>query len=333
MNPHANPYRPSPFAPEVYEDERKQESLAEELAALRDQVRNEGRALRSAMSRPRVPAELTAEIATLRAAVDELLAAPGKKGDSIAAMLRSRGIEGPAAAAIARVAKAKKLAGKDDVEKIRLAIGALVRIGTFPIAEPGKSVVALVGPAGVGKTTTAAKLAARARMAKKSIALVSCDAFRVGAIEQFGKYAELLDARFHAVSTPEELIDVARAEIADIIIVDTSGRPVEHGSVEAALGSDDLRDPERIGRRVEVILCAPASLRSVDAARVVTSFAVAAPTALAITKLDETEAPSGIVHASFATKLPIGTLTNGQRVPEDIAPATIDAIMAALEER
>ena len=118
-----------------------------------------------------------------------------------------------------------------------------------------------------------------------------------------------------------------------MIIIDTSGRAIEHGSAEAALGSDDLRDSDRVGRRAEVILCAPASLRAVDAARVVTSFAVAAPTALAITKLDETDAPSGIVHASFATKLPIGTLSNGQRVPEDIAPATIEAICEALEER
>jgi len=286
------------------------------------------------MSRPRIPAELTAEIATLRAAVDELLAAPGKKGDGISTILRTRGIEGPAAAAIARVAKAKKLAGKDDLEKIQLAIGALVRIGTFPIAEPGKSIIALVGPAGVGKTTTAAKLAARARMARKSIALVSCDAFRVGAIEQLGKYAELMDARFHAVSTPEELIDVARAEIADVIVVDTSGRAIEHGSVEAALGCDDLRDPERLGRRAEVVLCAPAMLRAVDAARLVTNFAVAAPTSLAVTKLDETDAPSGIIHASFASKLPVTTLTNGQRVPEDILPASIEAILTALiEER
>jgi len=333
MNPHATQHRPSPFAPEVYEDERKGEDLATELAALRDQVRSEGRALRTAMSRPRIPAELTAEIATLRAAVDELLAAPTKKGDGIAAILRSRGIEGPAAAAITRVAKAKKLAGKEDAEKIRMAIAALVRIGTFPIAEPGRSIIALVGPAGVGKTTTAAKLAARARMAKKSIALVSCDSFRVGAVEQLGRYAELLEARFHEVCSAEELIDVARAEIADVIIIDTSGRAVEHGSAEAALGSDDLRDSERIGRRTEVVLCAPATLRAVDAARVVTSFAVAAPTSLAVTKLDETDVPSGIVHASFATKLPIGTLCNGQRVPEDIAAATIEAICDALEER
>jgi flagellar biosynthesis protein FlhF len=195
----------------------------------------------------------------------------------------------------------------------------------LPSVGEGRRVIALVGPAGVGKTTTAAKLAAHARMARKTVALVSCDAFRVGAMDQLGKYAELMDARFHTAATPEELAEIVRREDADVIIIDTSGRPIEPDATEAQLGAPELRN-ERSGRRVEVLLCVPASLRASDATRVHRDFARAAPTALVVTKVDETDAPAGIAHAVFATRLPLSVLCAGQCVPEDIAPATDEAV-------
>lgn len=322
------------FAPAVYADEEeptvpRRGAIDDEIAQLRTELRGEARALRLAIARPaKVPAELLAELTTLRATVDELLAAP-KRGDAALAAIRARGIEGAAASALARHAKdADGAKGARAVEKLRAACASFVR--TTPPVLPGageeRSIVALVGPAGVGKTTTAAKLAAHARMARRSVALVSCDAFRVGAMDQLGKYAELMDARFHMATSPEELAEILRREDADVIIVDTSGRPIEPDATEGQLGAPELRSLERTGRRVEVLLCVPASLRASDATRVHRDFARAMPTALAITKIDETDAPSGIAHAVFATRLPVSTLCAGQCVPEDIAPATADAV-------
>jgi len=323
------------FAAEVYADEHGadggQDAIGEELAQLRTELRGEARALRLALSRPaKVPTELLAELATLRGAVDELLATP-KRGDSAQTMIRARGIEGGAAAALARLVKGTAK-GASVVARLRAACASFVRIAPNPLPSTadGRVLIGLVGPAGVGKTTTAAKLAAHARMARKTVALVSCDVYRVGAMDQLGKYAELMDARFHTATTAEELADIVRREDADVIIVDTSGRSIEPDATEAHLGSAELRAIERTGRRVEVLLCVSASLRAADATRVHRDFARAKPTALTITKIDETDAPSGIAHAAFATRLPVSTLCSGQCVPEDIAPAGEEVVAELL---
>jgi len=308
-----------PFAPGVYRDETPDPRIGTAIASLRSELRGEARALRSALSRPRVPPELVAEEFLDRAALDELLATP-KKGDALAAAIRARGVEGPAAAALARSAKKKV-----PHESLASVVAGLVKTTTLP---EGRTLIGLVGPAGVGKTTTAAKLAARAKMAKKSVALISCDAYRVGAMDQLGAYADLMGARFHTACSPAELLEILAKEDADVVIVDTSGKPIESETMEAALGSAEIRKNKT--RRVSILLCVSASLRHADAARVHRDYAMADPTALVVTKVDETETPAGLLHAAFATRLPISTLCTGQRVPEDIKNATSDAIGRAL---
>jgi flagellar biosynthesis protein FlhF len=153
----------------------------------------------------------------------------------------------------------------------------------------------------------------------------------VGAIDQLGRYADLMGASFHAASSQDELIDILAHEKADVVIVDTSGRPVAPEATEAVFGAPDIRScASNTFDAVEVLLCVPASLRAADAARVSQQFAVVQPTAIAVTKLDETDAPAGIAHAAFATRLPITTICSGQRVPEDIAPATDEALAERL---
>jgi len=299
-----------------------------EISRLRNELRGETRLLRTAMQQPtRLPAELSAELSTLRAAVDELLAKPTKKGDAVTAALRTAGIEGGAAAALVRLTKGKR-GGVNG--KLRAAAQSFLRTSAWAPAmvKDGRTIIALVGPAGVGKTTTAAKLAARSIMQKKTVALVSCDAYRVGAMDQLGEYADLMDARFHTAMNQQELLDILACETADVIIVDTSGRAIEPEATEAALGAIELRGPrgfrgdnDRAKPRVEVLLCVSASLRAADAGRIHRDFAIAQPTALTITKIDETDAPAGIIHAAFVTGLPISTACSGQRVPEDIAQA------------
>jgi flagellar biosynthesis protein FlhF len=334
MNSHSYPGRTrsneSPFAREVYraEDPPEQRSaLLDEIAALRAEVRTEVRALRGAIGRPRPNPEVSIELAALRASVEQLLAEP-RKGDAYASLVRSLGIEGAAAGALSRAGKAK--AGKSNEERLAEAVTALVEVTPWPVAFEGRSLVALVGPAGVGKTTTAAKLGARAIRRNKTVAFVSCDSYRVGALDQLRRYAELMDSEFHAVTSPEELFTVIMGITADVIIVDTSGRAVEEGSVDSMLGDERLRRVGQLKRHVEVLLCTPAALRGPDAARIARDFAATDPTSLCVTKLDETDQPSALVHAPFATKLPIATLCFGQRVPEDVGQATHAEILRRL---
>ena len=329
--------RPTPsreralFSDAVYrnDEEKPQELRSEvldEIAALRAEVRTEVRALRGAMRRPRPENAMATELAALRAAVDQLLFTP-KKGDAYAAMIRNVGIEGAAAAALTRAGK--KTATTNE-ERFAEALTSLIAVAPWPVALPEPKLVALVGPAGVGKTTTAAKLGAKMIRKKKTVAFVSCDAYRVGALDQLRRYADLMEAPFYAVATGDELLTVVREITADVIIVDTSGRPVEEGSVEAMLGDERIRDEALFDRKVEVMLCTPAALRGADANRVARDFAMVAPTSVCITKLDETDAPSALAHAPFATNLPISTICFGQRVPEDIGPATHEEIVKRL---
>jgi len=335
MNSHSYPGRTtksneSPFAREVYRAEEVEDprsAVLDEIAALRVEVRTEVRALRGAMSRPRANSELNAELAALRAAVDQLLAEP-KKGDAFASLVRTRGIEGAAAAALSRAGKTKS--GKSSEDRLADAITSMVEVAPWPIAREGRSLLALVGPAGVGKTTTAAKLGARAIRKNKTVAFISCDSYRVGALDQLRRYAELMESEFHAVTSPEELLTVIMGITADLIIVDTSGRAALHGSVEAMLGDDRLRLSTSLKRHVDVMLCAPAALRAPDAGRIARDFSSTDPTSLCVTKLDETDQPSALVHAPFATKLPIATLCFGQRVPEDVGSATHAEIITRL---
>ena len=109
---------------------------------------------------------------------------------------------------------------------------------------------------------------------------------------------------------------------ADVVIVDTAGRGAPAGdAIEHRLAM------EVEGRARHVLLCLSAATRAADADRMARQFSTARPTALVITKLDETSTPAGIVHACVASKLPVSTICFGQRVPEDVAQATTTALV------
>ena len=316
------------FAPEVYRTEEGEDRAPSEIEALRVELRNEVRALRTMITRQSGQQDFARELAALREALGEMTmaaAAPAKRGDKVQSFLKSKGIEGPAATRIAALVKGAKDA--DVAKKILEALAEVVPTAPWQDEFSGRRIVALVGPAGVGKTTTAAKLAARARMAGKSVTLVSCDGFRVGAVDQLERYSELLGAGFHVARTVADLVTVLEEETADLVFVDTSGRPPTATAPEAALVA---RRKKGAPVPVEVILCMSAATRAADAQNIAGTFGPVAPTSVCITKLDETVSPAGLVHAPFAAKKPVAILCNGPRVPEDIAPATPEGVASAL---
>ncbi|MEO0480579.1 MAG: AAA family ATPase [Planctomycetota bacterium] len=176
--------------------------------------------------------------------------------------------------------------------------------------------VAVVGPTGVGKTTTIAKLAAAADQRGESVAILTLDTYRVGAVEQLRAYADLLNVPCEVAFTPSDLArHLERFADRDRVFIDTTGRsPFDRKAL------DHLR--AHLGRNpIATTLCLPASSRRVDAQRALEAFAPPTPSSMVLTKWDETDAPGEVLGLAIERKLPISHITVGQEVPEDIVPA------------
>ena len=179
-------------------------------------------------------------------------------------------------------------------------------------------VVALVGPTGVGKTTTIAKLAANYRLREnKRVGLITVDTYRIAAVEQLRTYAEIIDLPMEVVSTPKEMREaVAKLSNLDLVLMDTAGRSPR----------DDVRIQELKSMlaeakpaEVHLVLSAVGGARSL--ATTAERFATVNTTSMIVTKLDEATALGNLVSVSRSCGLPISYVTDGQNVPDDIQTA------------
>jgi flagellar biosynthesis protein FlhF len=187
--------------------------------------------------------------------------------------------------------------------------------GPIQAASGAGRVVALVGPTGVGKTTTIAKLAANYRLKEgRRVGLITVDTYRIAAVEQLRTYAEIIDLPMEVVSTPREMRDaVARMKDFDLVLMDTAGR-----SPRDEVRIRELRTmlAEAEPNEVHLVLSAAASARSLVAAA--EKFIPVGVTAAIVTKIDEATALGNIVSLARTCKLPFSYLTDGQNVPDDI---------------
>jgi flagellar biosynthesis protein FlhF len=184
--------------------------------------------------------------------------------------------------------------------------------------------IAFVGPTGAGKTTTLAKLAARAKLEHgRRVGLVTIDTYRIGAVPQLRAYAEILGVPLEVAETPEALSQaLARLADRDVIFIDTTGRSPLGGGV------DTLVPFIATAAADEVHLVLAATTRATDALRAARSFSPLAPNRLVITKLDETDDREALAVVAPATILPLAWCGVGQEVPDDIEPATAARVAA-----
>jgi flagellar biosynthesis protein FlhF len=178
--------------------------------------------------------------------------------------------------------------------------------------------VALVGPTGVGKTTTIAKLAANYRLReKKRVGLITVDTYRVAAVEQLRTYADIIDLPMEVVATPREMREaVARMRNLDLVLMDTAGR-----SPRDEIRIQELRSLLSEAEADDVLLVLSATAGTKSLAATAEKFAAVGTTALLLTKLDEATSLGHLVALSRECDLPISYLTNGQNVPDDIEVA------------
>ncbi|MBT1075240.1 flagellar biosynthesis protein FlhF [Geobacter grbiciae] len=180
-------------------------------------------------------------------------------------------------------------------------------------------IVALVGPTGVGKTTTIAKLAAHYALRENHrAALITIDNFRVGAVEQLKTYSRIMGVPVEVASTPAEL--EAAIELhsdKELILIDTAGRShKDNEKIEELKGFLESRFA------IEIHLCLAATTRDREILEVVERFGVLPISRVIFTKLDESESYGTIVNAHLRTRFPLSYFTTGQRVPEDLEIAT-----------
>jgi flagellar biosynthesis protein FlhF len=189
-------------------------------------------------------------------------------------------------------------------------------------------VVALVGPTGVGKTTTVAKLAAISSLVdRRRTALVCLDQYRVGASDQLARYADLIGIPMECANDAHSVARaLRRLADAERIYIDTSGR-----SPRDALGLAQTAEALRgASEPVEVHMCVAAATREVELCAMLDHFGVNAPSRVLVTKLDEAVHCGGALAAYVHSGLPLSYLTTGQRVPEDIEVASAEALAGVM---
>jgi flagellar biosynthesis protein FlhF len=192
----------------------------------------------------------------------------------------------------------------------------------------GARVIALVGPTGVGKTTTIAKLAAHEQLVKQQrVGLITIDEYRVGGVEQLGRYADLIGCPMEVASDARSLeVALRKLSKADLVLVDTAGRSPRDAWALTAMAEclHGAQEP------IEVHLCLPVAMRERELRTAVEHCSVLSPSRLTCTKVDEAICCGTIVAAHVQSGLPLGYFTTGQRVPEDISVASAELLAALL---
>jgi flagellar biosynthesis protein FlhF len=199
-------------------------------------------------------------------------------------------------------------------------LGRLIKFaGTLKLKKNSPRIIALVGPTGVGKTTTTAKLAAMYALNRgNKVALITMDIFRVGAVEQLKTYSRIMGIPLEVASTPKELEKaVEKHSACDLIFIDTAGR--SHKDKEKL---DEMKHFLEDKIPMEVYLCLSATTKDRELEEILNRFRIFQVSKVVFTKIDECESFGNMVNLLMKDKLQIAYFTTGQRVPEDIEIAT-----------
>lgn len=186
---------------------------------------------------------------------------------------------------------------------------------------PGKGkpkIIFFVGPTGVGKTTTIAKIASKFSVdEKKKIVLLTADTYRIAAAEQLRTYAGILNVPFRVIYTAQELSDTIRDySDSDYILVDTAGHSHNNERQKESIGELLKSVPEEMEKEVFLVLSATTKYR--DLTGIADAYSTLVKYKIIFTKVDETETLGNLLNLRLHTGAPLAYVTFGQNVPDDI---------------
>lgn len=192
-----------------------------------------------------------------------------------------------------------------------------------------RKAVFFIGPTGVGKTTTIAKLASGFKLNEnKKVAMVTADTYRIAAVEQLNTYASIIDVPVSVVYTPSEMKEaIAGLDNYDMIFIDTAGRShkneKQHDEVVELI--DSVRNSD-IDIDVNVFLVLSATTKYRDIVNICDAYKDIEGYSLLFTKLDETMCLGNILNTRLYTNAPLSYTTCGQNVPDDIEKADVQKL-------
>jgi len=203
-------------------------------------------------------------------------------------------------------------------------------VDSGPVMHTSPRVLMLIGPTGVGKTTTLAKLAASFHLVdEQQVALVTADTYRIAAIEQLRTFAQIINLPLEVVFDPNEFRKALGMHgEAQVVLVDTAGR-----SPKDEVRLAELKRFLEIDYPVETLLVVTATTKAPDLRLILDRFGELGLDGLIITKLDETSAVGPIIQLLWETRLAVKFLANGQNVPDDLVRADESVLLTRLAEQ
>ncbi|MGE5613902.1 MAG: flagellar biosynthesis protein FlhF [Bacillota bacterium] len=305
-------------AAKTYRDEKE-----EKIADLENKIKNMEKTLQKLCQQPKDEKKPPEKSAAPDAQVRRVMAA-----DAFCNNLIKREVDPDIARKIIN-ATIERLGGNCGMSEMAAKLYSIISglLGKPETIKPGANgkptVVMFVGPTGVGKTTTLAKIAANYLLdQKKSIGLITADTYRIAAVEQLKTYAEILDIPITVVYTPAEIKEAINLySDKDMILIDTAGR--SHKNKEQF---EELKALVAASEADEIYLVLSATTGNSNCKEILKSYSFLTNYKLIFTKTDEAPMPGIILNARYLTGKSLSYITTGQSVPDDIEVANIDKI-------